>query len=158
MKKITFRQRFRYWLDLRMAAGTASMVKLLLIMVLASVVFVTSLVLLFHLHPEGKHVIAVFWDNMRSAMSSSFPSSDSGSLLYIILYTMLGLTGMIFTGMLIGLFSSTMRGKLIALQQDNPEIIETGHTVILGFRIGEYALLKEIIAAAENEKKTIVIA
>ena len=158
MKKITFRQRFRYWLDLRMAAGTASMVKLLLIMVLASVVFVTSLVLLFHLHPEGKHVIAVFWDNMRSAMSSSFPSSDSGSLLYIILYTMLGLTGMIFTGMLIGLFSSTMRGKLIALQQDNPEIIETGHTVILGFRIGEYALLKEIIAAAEDEKKTIVIA
>jgi Trk K+ transport system NAD-binding subunit len=90
-------------------------------------------------------------------MSSSFPSSDSGSLLYIALYTLLGLTGMVFTGMLIGIFSSSMRGKIIALQQENPEIIEEGHTVILGFRPGEYALLKEMIANSEDEKRTIVV-
>lgn len=157
IRKTTLKQRFRYWLDYRMAEGTASMVKLLLTMVLTSVIFVTVLVLLFHLHSEGKSVIAVFWDNLRSAMSSSFPSSDSGSLLYIILYTILGLTGMIFTGMLIGIFSSTMRGKIIALQQDNPEIIEEGHTVVLGFRIGEYALLKEMIKATEKDRRTIVV-
>ncbi|MBR2668873.1 MAG: hypothetical protein IKE36_03645 [Solobacterium sp.] len=156
-KKTSLKKRFRYWLDFRMAKGTASMVKLLLTMVLTSVVFVTALVILFHLHKEGKSVIAVFWDNLRSAMSSSFPSSDSGSLLYIVLYTLLGLTGMIFTGMLIGIFSSTMRGKIIALQQDNPEIIEEGHTVILGFRIGEYALLQEMITATEKDKRTIVV-
>ncbi|MBR2991526.1 MAG: hypothetical protein IKF51_08750 [Solobacterium sp.] len=157
MKKPTRKQRFRYWIDYRMAAGTASMVKLLLTMVMTSVLFVTVLVLLFHLHADGKSVIAVFWDNLRSAMSSSFPSSDSGSLLYIVLYTLLGLTGMIFTGMLIGIFSSTMRGRIVALQQENPDIIEEGHTVVLGFRIGEYALLRELIVAAEDEKKTIVV-
>jgi Trk K+ transport system NAD-binding subunit len=157
MKKTTLRKRFRYWLDIRMAKGTASMVKLLLVMVLTSVAFVTTLVLIFHLHAEGKSPLAVLWDNLRSAMSSSFPASDSGTILYIALYTLLGLTGMVFTGMLIGIFSSAMRGKIIALQQDNPEIIEQGHTVILGFRIGEYALLKEMIANAENEKRTYVV-
>lgn len=157
MKKTTFKKRLRYWLDLRMAKGTASMVKLLLTTVLASVLFVTAMVLAFHLYAEGKSPIAVFWDNLRSAMSSSFPSSESGSLLYIVLYTLLGLTGMIFTGMLIGIFSSTMRGKIIALQQENPEIIEEGHTVILGFRIGEYALLKEMIESTEKDKRTIVV-
>ncbi len=157
MRKHTIKDRFRYWLDYRMAAGTASMVKLLLITVLTAVTFVTVLVVLFHLHSEGKTIIAVFWDNLRSAMSSSFPSSDSGPLLYIILYTLLGLTGMIFTGMLIGIFSSTMRGKIVALQQENPEIIEEGHTVILGFRIGEYALLREMITAAEETKKTFIV-
>ncbi|MBO7697879.1 MAG: hypothetical protein J6S38_02440, partial [Erysipelotrichaceae bacterium] len=156
-KKTSLKKRFRYWLDFRMAKGTASMVKLLLTTVLSSVTIVTILVLVFNLYKEGKSPIAVFWDNMRSAMSSSFPSSDSGTLVYIILYTILGLTGMIFTGMLIGIFSSAMRGKIIALQNDNPEIIEEGHTVILGFRVGEYALLSQLIASAENERKTIVV-
>lgn len=157
ISKPSFRKRFRYWLDLRMAKGTASMVKLLLFMVLTAVIFVTVLVVTFHLQKEGKPVIAVFWDNLRSAMSSSFPSSDSGSLLYIVLYTLLGLTGMVFTGMLIGIFSSAMRGKVIALQEDNPEIIEKGHTVILGFRIGEYALLNELIKSTEGARRTIVV-
>ena len=157
MGKPSFKKRFRYWLDRRMAKGTASMVKLLLIMVLTAVIFVTILVVTFHLQKDSKPIIAIFWDNLRSAMSSSFPSSDSGSLLYIVLYTLLGLTGMVFTGMLIGIFSSAMRGKVIALQEDNPEIIEKGHTVILGFRIGEYALLNELIKSTEGERRTIVV-
>ncbi|MCR5448184.1 MAG: hypothetical protein K6F23_02205 [Solobacterium sp.] len=157
MRKVTLRQKIRYWLDYRMASGTASMVKLLLTLVLTAVVFVTALVLLFNLQAEGKSVIAIFWDNLRSAMSSSFPSSDSGSLLYIVLYTLLGLTGMVFTGMLIGIFSSTIRGRIIALQEENPEIIEENHTVILGFRSGEYALLKEMIKSTWKDRRTIVI-
>lgn len=150
------KKRFRYWLDLRMAKGTASMVKLLLIMVLGAVVFVTVLIILFDIY-DDKSIAALLWDNLRSAMSSSFPASDSGSLLHIILYTVLGLTGMIFTGMLIGIFSSAMRGKIIALQKDNPDIVEVNHTVVLGFRFGEYALLSEMIKAAEEEKRSIVI-
>ncbi len=157
MNKHSFRKRFRYWLDYRMAAGTASMIKLLLVMVLTVVLFVTLIVLLLHMQTDGRSALAVFWDNLRSAMSSSFPASDSGSLLYIILYTLLGLTGMIFTGMLIGIFSTTIRGRIIALQKENPEIIEENHTVILGFRIGEYALLKEMIEATEDAKRTIIL-
>ena len=157
MNKVPFRKRFRYWIDHRMSKGTASMVKLLLWAVLSMVLLVTVVVLLCNLQKEGKSVLAVFWDNLRSAMSSSFPSSDSGGLLYIILYTLLGLTGMIFTGMLIGIFSTSMRAKLLALQKDNPEIIETGHTVILGFRNGEFALLSQMIQAAGSEKRTIVV-
>ena len=134
------------------------MVKLLLAAVLFMVILVTALVLLFHLQKEGKQPLAVFWDNLRSAMSSSFPASDSGNLLYIILYTLLGLTGMIFTGMLIGIFSTSMRGKLLELQKENPEILEEGHMVVLGFRRGEYALLAELMEAAHGKKQTIVVA
>ena len=157
MKKVSFKKKFRYWLDEKMSQGTASMVKLLLFMVLTVVVVVTALVAVFHLYSDGRSIIAVFWDNLRSAMSSSFPASNSGSLLYIVLYTMLGITGMLFTGMLVGIFSSTMRGKIVALQKENPEIIEEGHIVILGFKAGEFSLLSEMIAAAKNEKRTIVV-
>ena len=156
-RKISLKKRLRYWIDDKMSKGTASMIKLLLFTVLSVVIVVTALVMAFHLGGEGRSVIAVFWDNLRSAMSSSFPASNAGSLLYIVLYTLLGLTGMIFTGMLVGIFSSTMRGKIIALQKENPEIIESGHSVILGFRMGEFALLSEMIAAAGTEKRTIVV-
>ena len=157
MKKVGLKKRFRYWIDDKMSKGTASMIKLLLFTVLSVVIVVTALVMAFDLGGDGKSLIAIFWDNLRSAMSSSFPASNSGTLLYIVLYTVLGLTGMVFTGMLVGIFSSTMRGKIIALQKENPEIIESGHRVILGFRIGEYALLSEMVAAAEGEKRTIVV-
>ncbi|MBP5255945.1 MAG: hypothetical protein J6Z80_02705, partial [Clostridia bacterium] len=157
MSKNPIRKKIRYWLDRRMAKGTASMVKLLLLAVLFMVVLVTVLVIVFKLNGSDKNPIALLWDNMRSAMSSSFPSSDSGPLLYIVLYTLIGLTGMIFTGMLIGIFSTSMRGKILALQKDNPEVIEKDHTVILGFRRGEYALLDQMIRAAGGQKRTIVV-
>ena len=158
MKKNSLRKRFRYWLDRRMAKGTSSMVKLLVFAVLGAVLVVSALVMAFGLHKDGKSFIAVLWDNMRSAMSSSFPSSESGTLLYIVLYTFLGLVGMVFTGMLIGIFSSTIRGKLLALQKENSPVLEKNHRVILGFRYGEYVLLEQMIAAAGKEKRTIVIA
>ena len=72
MKKNSLRKRFRYWLDRRMAKGTSGMVKLLVTTVLGSVLIVSLLVLAFGLHKDGKSFLAIFWDNFRSAMSSSF--------------------------------------------------------------------------------------
>ena len=158
MKKTSFGKRFRYWLERNMAKGTPSMIKLLLAVVLFMAALVTVLVLLFHEREEGTSVLALFWDNLRAAMSSGFPAAGSGSLLHIILYTLLGLTGMIFTGMLISIFSTAMRGKILALQTENPEILEEGHVVVLGFRTGEYALLGQLMTAAGGKKRTIVVA
>ncbi len=155
--KITFGKRFRYWLERNMAKGTPSMIKLLLAVVLFMAALVTILVLIFHEREEGTSVLALFWDNLRAAMSSGFPASGSGSLLHIILYTLLGLTGMIFTGMLISIFSTAMRGKILALQTENPEIIEEGHVVVLGFRTGEYSLLSQLMIAAGRKKRTLVV-
>ncbi len=157
MNKITPGKRLRYWLERRMAKGTSSMVKLLLCFVLFMVVLVTVLVLLLNLKGSEKNHLALFWDNLRAAMSSSFPSSDSGTLVYVILYTLLGLTGMIITGMLIGIFSTYMRGKILKLQTENPEILEKDHVVVLGFRSGEYALLSQLMQAAWGGKRTLVV-
>ena len=140
-----------------MAKGTSSMVKLLLAVVLFMAAVVTLLVVVFGQQEEGKSVLALFWDNLRAAMSTTFPASDSGSVGHIILYTLLGLTGIVFTGMLIGIFSTSMRGKLLALQTENPELLEEGHTVVLGFRPGEYALLRQLVTAAGGRKRTIAV-
>lgn len=157
-KKISFGKRFRYWLERNMAKGTSSMIQLLLAVVLFMAAIVTLLLVIFHQQEEGSSIIALFWDNLRAAMSSSFPASGSGDLLHIVLYTLLGLTGMIFTGMLISIFSTSMRGKILALQTENPEILEKGHVVVLGFRAGEYALLRQLMIAAGKKKSTIVVA
>ncbi len=157
MKKITFGKRFRYWLERNMSKGTSSMIKLLLAVVLFMAILVTVLVVVFHL-ADGKNVLALLWDNLRAAMSTTFPASDSGSPLYVVLYTLLGLTGMIYTSMLISIFSTSMRGKLLALQTENPHILEKGHVVVLGFRSGEYALLEQIMISVGGEKRTIVVA
>jgi hypothetical protein len=157
LKKTGLRKRFRYWLELHMAKGTSSMVKLLLAVVLFMAAVVTLLVVVFGQQEEGKSVLALFWDNLRAAMSTTFPASDSGSVGHIILYTLLGLTGIVFTGMLIGIFSTSMRGKLLALQTENPELLEEGHVVVLGFRPGEYALLRQLVNAAGGKKRTIAV-
>ncbi|MBQ9545498.1 MAG: hypothetical protein IJV00_10280 [Clostridia bacterium] len=165
MKKIPLKKRLRYLLDRSMAKGTSGMVKYLLWVVLSTVVIVTALVLIFGLHDEGKTGIAVFWDNLRSGLWSGFPSSSTGEelslplqLLKIFLYTLLGLTSLIFSSLLVGIFSTSMRTKVLALQNENPEVIEDSHTVILGFRLGEYALISQMIQAAAGRKRTIVVA
>ena len=152
--KYTLINKFKYWLDKQMSKGTVSIIRLLTFAVLAVAVFVSTFEIIFHISDA---IISTFWDSLVSIFNSSMPSSEEGTLLYIVLNTISAIAGIFFSSLLIGIVSSAFEEKVESLRKGNSVVLERNHTVILGYNLGEHGLLKQLILAAGEKRKVIVI-
>ena len=152
--KYTLLNKFKYWLDKQMSKGTVSIIKLLTFAVLAVAVFVSTFEIVFQLSDA---IISTFWDSLVSIFNSSMPSSEEGTFVYIVLNTISAIAGIFFSSLLIGIVSSAFEEKVESLRKGNSVVLERNHTVILGYNLGEHGLLKQLILAAGNRHKVIVI-
>ena len=154
MKKYSYINRFKYWLDKQMAKGTVSIVRLLVLTIFSVAIFVSIFTLVFRLSDA---IVSTLWDSIVSIFNSSMPSSEEGGLVYIILHTITAVVGLMFSSLLIGILSSAVEAKVESLREGDSVVLEEGHTVILGYNFGEHGLLKQLILAAGDEDRCIVI-
>lgn len=154
MKKPSFSKRFWYWFDNRMARGTGSMIFLLLCSTLI-VVLVLSLILTVL---EQANPLEVFWDNLATTINAWMPETDAGSVAVIIVKSLAAILGLLFTSILIGIFSNAVEEKISDLRKGRSDVLEENHTIILGFIPGEYELLSELVLAKGEEPGCIVVA
>ena len=156
MKKPTLRDRFLYWFDNKMAKGSVSLIRFLLVATIALVVFFTMLIMLFGFN-EDTEASSVIWDNIATIINAWMPASDEGTLGYRIVMALTAVSGLLLTSVLIGIVTSAMEEKIIGLRRGNSLVLEEDHTVVLGFRAGEYSLLRQLVLAAGDEKTCIAI-
>ena len=157
MKKNPLRKRFSYWFDNQMSKGMRSLVKLLVIFTL-SVGIIVALLLFFLKLTNEDTFGGVLWKSLYTVLRSSFPGFHDGNGLYLFLMTFSAICGMLVTSVLIGIVSTAIRDKINNLRRGNSQVLEEGHTVVLGFYPGEYTLLKQLILAAAEQPACIVIA
>lgn len=157
MDGYSVKDRFQYWLDKKMAKGTFSMIKVLVIATIVFVVSIAVLVLLFQLN-DGESFIAVIWDIFVTTIDEEWPRSDDGKLGYIILSAVSAGVGLLFTSVLIGIITSAIESRLEEMRKGTSQILEKGHTIILGFSPGEYSLISEIIESFGRNHGTIIVA
>ena len=157
MKKPTLKQRFSYWFDNQMSKGMRSLVKLLVIFTL-TVGIVVALLLFFLKLTNEETFGGVLWKSLYTVLRSSFPGFHDGNGLYLFLMTFSAICGMLVTSVLIGIVSTAIRDKINNLRRGNSQVLEEGHTVVLGFYPGEYTLLKQLVLAAAEQPACIVVA
>lgn len=157
MKKPNWKARFQYWFDNRMAKGTGSMVWMLSLVTALVIVILTGVEIVFHLREDGG-IFSALWDSLAYTVNAEIPSSEDGTVGYILLAAAGGLVGLFFTSILIGIISSAIEEKLTDLRKGNSLVLERDHIVILGFTPGEYALLSQLLLAEEGKRTCIVVA
>ena len=157
MKKNNLFQRFRYWLDKRMAKGTGSMIRALLFTTIFLVLFLAFLLIIFGESDECSPLHAI-WDSFATAINAEIPSSSDGSLFFIIINAIAAIIGLFFTSILIGIITNGIETKLQNLRNGNAEILEKNHTIILGWNDTTFAILAEIMESNLNrEMQTVVV-
>lgn len=154
MKQKNFRKRFLYWFDNRMSRGVGSMIFLLLTSTVIVVLGLSIVVALV----EDESFFETFWNNFATAINAWLPESDAGSIGMIAVKSLSAIVGLLFTSILIGIFASAVEEKITALKKGRSEVLENGHTVILGFNQGDYSLISELILSKGDDKCSIVIA
>ncbi|MEG1550581.1 MAG: hypothetical protein RR395_09175, partial [Ruthenibacterium sp.] len=99
------------------------------------------------------------WQNLMHAIDAGTLaglSTESG-VPFIALMTITTICGIFITSMLIGVINSGLESKFENLRRGNSKVIESDHTVILGFDDRIYKTISELVIANENRKNPRIV-
>ena len=158
-KAFPLRARFQYWFDNRMAKGSLGLIRVLIIASVLFAVLMALLVMAFQ-GEDGEGPLTTIWNSIATVINAWMPYIEEGDegLGYLIPMTVVAIAGVLFTSVLIGVFSSAIEAKIDDLKRGNSLVLEQDHLVVLGFYPGEFTLLNQLILAAAGKPGCIVIA
>ena len=157
MEKKTWKERFSYWFDNRMAKGSLALIRILFIATVILILVVTLIITLLKLSPEMSFG-ETLWESLSTVINAWMPSSGDGSIGYIIMMALAAIGGLFVTSILIGIISTAIEEKVTDLKRGRSKVLEEGHTVILGIEPGEFTLIRQLILSASGDPMTIVVA
>ncbi|WP_219464126.1 CASTOR/POLLUX-related putative ion channel [Nonomuraea rhizosphaerae] len=158
MARVTFRERARYWFDNTMSKGTASLVGWLAVVSVALIVVVAGLTLwLAPSEPEGVGGAGqVLWIALMHALTPSKVASDKGSIAYMTVMFAGSLGGIFVVSMLVGLLSNGLKQKVDRLRRGRSRIVESGHTVVLGWSDQVFTIVAELVKAHASQPGSVI--
>lgn len=156
-RKFTLRERLQYWFDNRMAGGSLGLLRLLLICSLLMILAVTLIITGLKFNPE-QDFGSTLWESFATVINAWMPSSEDGPFGYLLMLALAAVGGLFITSILIGLISTAIEEKITSLKQGRSIVLESGHTVLLGFTPGECTLIQQLILSAAGKPEVIVVA
>jgi voltage-gated potassium channel Kch len=162
MNKPSAGDRFRYWFDNWMARGTIALISLLGIATVVLVLIVFGLVQLFTLFgvypnddPET-NPLDTLWGNLMRTLDPGTMGGDTGWLfrLFMLIITV---GGLIIVASLIGIISGAFDSKVEDLRKGRSKVLESDHTLILGWSPKVFPIISEIVIANESRGKSFIV-
>ncbi|MFH0893543.1 MAG: TrkA C-terminal domain-containing protein [Bacteroidota bacterium] len=155
----SFKQRSRYWFDNIMGRGA---ITLIIGLALISVILVgiSAVVLLFgEIAPEGEDPLSYiegFWRSLMRTLDPGTMGGDQGWG-FRILMLFCTLVGIFVISALIGIINNAISEKLENLRKGRSFVVESNHTLILGWSNKIFAIISELTIANENQKKARIV-
>lgn len=158
MSRVTFRERARYWFDNTMSKGTASLIGWLALVSVGLILVVAGLTLwLAPAEPDGVSGPGqVLWIALMHALTPSKVASDKGSFWYMTVMFAGSLGGIFIVSMLVGLLSNGLKQKVDRLRRGRSRIVETGHTVVLGWSDQVFTIVGELVKAHASRRGSVI--
>ena len=155
-EKPTLRERFRYWFDNRFSGGSLVIIGWLALGTTVLIIVATGIVTLVHGVPEGQQVWQVFWNIMSQALTPN-PVDAGNPWQYLIVMLVVTLGSLFIVSILIGTLTSSIEAKVDDLRKGRSRVIESGHTLILGWSAQVFTILSELMIANENQKNARIV-
>src|SRR5215213_5615641 len=159
MYKASMPDRLRYTFDNIMSRGAIALIGLLAALSALIIVVMAVFVTVLGIVPEGGEnlsLIEAIWQSMMHALDAGTVSGDAG---WPFRMSMLLVTvgGIFVISTLIGVLTSGIEGKIESLRKGRSQVIEQGHTVILGWSQQIFVVITELIAAGANQPKSCIV-
>lgn len=159
MGRIAATDRLRYRFDNFMSKGTVALISGLALVSFAFILVMSLLVSFIGIAPEGSDRLNPFeaiWNVLMRTLDSGAVGGDTG---WAFRLTMLFVTfgGIFVVSTLIGLLSTGINTKLEDLRKGRSRVIETDHTVILGWSLQVFTLVSELALANANRANTCIV-
>lgn len=162
IQPISFGERFKYWFDNVMARGAPAMMVLLGLASVLFIALIAAIVSIFSLFPPRDADAAaptfweVLWGNLMRTLDSGTMGGDEGwGFRIAMLVVTIG--GVILVASLIGIISSAFDSKVDELRKGKSRVLETDHTLILGWNAQVFALISEICIANQSRMRPVIV-
>ncbi|HEX9988147.1 MAG TPA: NAD-binding protein [Chloroflexia bacterium] len=157
MRKITFGQKLRYGFDNTMSKGTPALLAWLGALSLLLVLVVSLVVATIAPPDENLGFHEILWKSLLRTLDPGTMGGDTGQVPF--LFAMLGITlgGIFIVSTLIGVLTSGIEGKLDELRKGRSFVVESGHTLVLGWSDQVFTIISELVQANANQKKPCIV-
>jgi ion channel POLLUX/CASTOR len=160
MRKPTLAERWQYAFDNYMARGTAALIAGLGLASLAIVVVMGLIVVLLGVRPAGADQSLSFpeavWLSLMRTLDAGTMGGDEGwGFRLAMLVVTIG--GVFVISTLIGVLTSGIESRLDQLRKGRSRVLETGHTVILGWTSSVFTIISELAIANANQRSSCVV-
>jgi voltage-gated potassium channel Kch len=157
--KISLRKKLRYKFDNLMSAGPAALIGWLGIISAALVIIAALVISIAGLaQDEGTPLsfIEAAWESLMRTLDPGTMGGDTGWGFRIV---MLGVTvgGILIVSILIGVLVNGISNKLDELRKGHSFVVESNHTLILGWSEKIFPVISEIAVANENQKNPSIV-
>ena len=157
--KPTFRQRLRYQFDDLMSRGTPAMIGVLFALSLA-VVFAAGVILAStEFSQEDQAPLSLgeaIWESAMRTLDPGTMGGDTGpGFRAVMLFVTLG--GIFIVSALIGVLNNAIEGQMEHLRKGRSHVLETDHTLILGWSPQVFTILNELMIANENQPRARIV-
>ncbi len=157
--KPSFRQRLRYWFDNLMSRGTPAMISVLFILSLAVVTIAGTILAVTGFAQDQESSLSLgeaIWESLMRTLDPGTMGGDTGvGFRAIMLFVTLG--GIFIVSALIGVLNNAIQGQIERLRKGRSRVLETNHTVVLGWSAQIFTILDELMIANENQHNARIV-
>jgi len=159
--KPTFNQRLRYQFDNLMSRGTPALIGMLFVLSLIVVVIAGAIISITGFVQEGETVPKLSfgeaaWESLMRTLDSGTMGGDTGTgFRVVMLFVTLG--GIFIVSALIGVLNNAIESQMERLRKGRSMVLESNHTLVLGWSTQIFTILNELMAANENQSNARIV-
>lgn len=162
MEKISFKEKIQYKFENIISSGPLAMIGFLAILSGIIVVIAGVVISIFGIpNSDGEQMglLESVWQSFMRAVDAGALGADTGWALRLIML-LVTIGGLFILAALIGILTSGLENKLDELRKGKSKVLESGHTLILGFNSKIFTIVQELIIANENhnDAKIVILA
>jgi voltage-gated potassium channel Kch len=160
--KTTWKDRLSYLFDNFMSKGTLALIgglgamSLLVVILAGLVVKIGGLALSPEGSTEPMGFLEAAWESLMRTFDAGTMGGDAGwGFRLVMLFVTIG--GIFIVSTLIGVLTAGVEGKLEELRKGRSRVLESGHTLILGWSPQVFTILSELMISNENQKNARIV-
>ena len=151
----SLRGRLRYAFDSSMSRGPSALIWYLGAAVIVVVLVFAALVLIFGAGPTHNPITAVY-NVLLHTIDTGTQANDTGTT-YEILDLVVTVCGILIFSAFIGVLSNSIDNRLQDLRKGRSAVVESGHTLILGWSDSVFTILSELVIANESRHRPSIV-
>lgn len=158
-KNFTVKEKLKYDFDNILSKGTSAIIGLLAVASAAMIVIFSAIYTFGGIAEEGGEpmpFIQAIWHSLMRAFDAGNVGGDNGWSFRIVgLFITLG--GIFIMSSLIGVLTAGLENQLEQLRKGRSKVIETGHTLILGWSPKIFHIISELVISNESETNPRIV-
>jgi ion channel POLLUX/CASTOR len=158
--KPTLTQRFRYKFDNLMSRGTPVLIGMLFLLSLTIIIVASTIISFARFVQDGETAALSFgeaaWESLMRTLDSGTMGGDTGTGYRIVMF-FVTLGGIFVVSTLIGVLSNGIESQMAHLRKGRSLVLESNHTLVLGWSPQIFTILNELMIANENQSRARIV-